>query len=244
MKTCLVCIAKNEDHYIKEWIDYHLKLGFDNICIYTNDWEFINDNSKIIKYEINGETQQFNAYNHFLINNNYKYNWAAFLDIDEFLVLKQHKSLCSFLESYKECNAIGINWAIFGNNNHTIVENNNYSVLSRFTRRNNENYTINQHIKTIVRLPTNHRMVTPHALEGTWFNLNKEIRSGPFNQPVDWHIAQVNHYFTKSNEEFRIKCERGRADINQKREYNEYINELYANDTEDTFALNFYRTKE
>lgn len=243
MKTCLVCIAKNEDHYIKEWIDYHLKLGFDNICIYTNDWDFIDSNSKIIKYQINGETQQLNAYNHFLINNNYNYDWVAFLDIDEFLVLKQHKSLYSFLESYKECNAIGINWAIFGNNNHVTVENNNYSVLSRFTRRNDENYKINQHIKTIVRLPTNDKMESPHALEGTWFNLNKQVRSGPFNQPIDWSVAQINHYFTKSNEEFIFKCNRGRADINIKRYYYNYLDELNANNIEDLTALNFFTTK-
>jgi len=40
MTTALVCIAKNEDHYIEEWIAYHLKLGFDHIFIYAYNWEF------------------------------------------------------------------------------------------------------------------------------------------------------------------------------------------------------------
>lgn len=34
MKTALVCIAKNEDNYIDEWIEYHLMLGFDRIFVY------------------------------------------------------------------------------------------------------------------------------------------------------------------------------------------------------------------
>ena len=34
MKIALVCLAKNEDFYIDEWIKYHTKLGFDHIYIY------------------------------------------------------------------------------------------------------------------------------------------------------------------------------------------------------------------
>lgn len=34
MKTALVCIAKNEDHYIDEWLKYYLKLGFADIFIF------------------------------------------------------------------------------------------------------------------------------------------------------------------------------------------------------------------
>lgn len=241
MKTALVCIAKNEDNYIFEWIEYHLKLGFDNIFIYANDWDFISKNNKIKTININGEKQQINAYNHFLKTNNINYDWVAFLDVDEFLVLKQHKTLSSFLNSYSQCNAIGINWAIFGNNNHTNVENNNYSVLSRFTKRSDENHITNRHIKTIVKLPSQDIM-SIHNVENTWFNLNKEIRSGPFNEPVDWTIAQINHYFTKSDEEFLIKCNRGRADMLVKRNYNDYINDINANQIEDLSALNFFTT--
>ena len=38
MRTAIVCIAKNEDRYIKEWAEDHLKLGFDSVYIYQNDW--------------------------------------------------------------------------------------------------------------------------------------------------------------------------------------------------------------
>jgi hypothetical protein len=34
MKTALVSIAKNEDNYLKEWVDYNLYLGFNDIFIY------------------------------------------------------------------------------------------------------------------------------------------------------------------------------------------------------------------
>ena len=38
-KTALACIAKNEDMYIDEWIEYHLKIGFDKIFIFCDYWK-------------------------------------------------------------------------------------------------------------------------------------------------------------------------------------------------------------
>ena len=39
MKSCIVAIARLESPYIIEWIEYHLKLGFDKIVIYDNNWD-------------------------------------------------------------------------------------------------------------------------------------------------------------------------------------------------------------
>ncbi|WP_368044404.1 glycosyltransferase family 2 protein, partial [uncultured Desulfovibrio sp.] len=37
MKYCAVClIAKDEEYYLKEWCEYHLRIGFDSIIIYDN----------------------------------------------------------------------------------------------------------------------------------------------------------------------------------------------------------------
>lgn len=46
MKTAIVCIAKNEDNYIDEWIKYHTKLGFDYVYVYQNDWRYAGDKSR------------------------------------------------------------------------------------------------------------------------------------------------------------------------------------------------------
>lgn len=238
MRTALVCIAKNEDNYIEEWISYNFKLGFDDIFVYANDWHYSSNDNRVKIIKIDGKNKQTIAYNNFLANNNFNYNWAAFFDVDEFLVLKQHDNIKSFLADYNDCNSIGINWAIFGNNNHTTVDT-NYSVLSRFTKRSRETHVTNKHVKSIVKLPS-YLYQDIHNVRGSWFNLNKEVRYGPFNEPVDWSVAQINHYFTKSNEEFLIKCNRGRADMEQKRLYNDYMSDLYANDIEDLKAFNLF----
>ena len=31
IKVALVCVAKSEDYYLEEWLDYNNKLGFDKI---------------------------------------------------------------------------------------------------------------------------------------------------------------------------------------------------------------------
>jgi hypothetical protein len=238
MKTALVCIAKNEDHYIKEWIDYHIKLEFDHVFVYANDWKYSTDNNKVSIYEYNGFAKQLEAYNDFVKTKSNGYNWAAFFDVDEFLVLKKHNHVKSFLQDYNDYAAIGINWALFGDSGHKSVVNGEYSVLKRFTHKGKSTYAHNNHIKSIVKLPTNH-MVHIHNLGTTWHNLNKEPRTGPFNTPVDWSIAQLNHYLSKTKEELFIKCNRGRADTGTYRKFEEHLEYLDLNDEEDVLARNF-----
>lgn len=40
MKVNLVAVAKNESRYIGEWLEYHQKLGFNEIIIYDNRWKW------------------------------------------------------------------------------------------------------------------------------------------------------------------------------------------------------------
>ncbi len=241
MKAALVCIAKDEDFYIDEWIHYHLALGFEHIFIYANDWHFSHCNSNVSVIPIVGKQAQCRAYMDFKLHKSTDFHWAAFFDVDEFLVLNIHKTLPDFLTEYNGCSAIGINWAIFGNNNTSVLDTTNYgySVLKRFTKRAAATFGPNKHIKTIVRLPC-HLPQGVHNVKSRWFNLNKQTRDGSFNSPVDYSIAQLNHYFTKSDEEFYAKCQRGRADSLDKRSFSKHLGMLNANAIEDTKARDFF----
>lgn len=239
MNIALVCIAKNEDNYIDEWINYNFKLGFDDIFIYANDWNYTSNRNNVYVTPVEGVPMQIASYNHFIQKYNNKYNWAAFFDVDEFLVLKKHNNIKDFLKDYEDCSAIGINWAIFGNNHHEKVIDNNYNVLSRFTKKSDENFNKNEHVKSIVKLPTTTQQDI-HCPNGQWFNLQKQKRTGPYNKPVDWTIAQLNHYCTKSIEEMHSKIMRGRADIAQKRNLEDLLVEANANQIEDLKAVEFF----
>jgi hypothetical protein len=234
MKIALVCIAKNEDNYIKEWVGYHKKLGFDDIFIYQNNWRLIDDIDGTHKIEFDGEIMQVSAYNHFISQNINKFDWVAFFDIDEFLVLKKHANVKDFILDYSDLPSIGINWVLFGNNGIHKIDN-EYSVIKRFTKRQ---VGVNIHVKCIVKLKDNVSM-SIHNPVGSWFDTDRNENRGAFNKKGNDNIAQLNHYFCKTEEEFQLKCDRGRADHPNKRTMDEFNHHNF-NDVEDLSAYNFF----
>jgi hypothetical protein len=190
MKIACVCIAKNEDNYIQEWVEYHVKLGFDNIILYQNNWRTKFNHPNLIKIEFDDDAgdRQVKCYNKFIWDYKSKYKYAAFFDIDEFLVLKKHQCIKDFIEDYKEHSAFYFKWFYFGNNGHTKVEKNNYNVLQRFTKRGTNHDLIGKSIVKIDNTPPM-KVHTPNCayLE------------------IETNIAQLNHYYSKTKEEFEIK---------------------------------------
>jgi hypothetical protein len=206
-KSALVCIAKNEDHYIKEWIEYHTKLGFDKIFIYQNDWRCNLEHPNITKYELDGYGKQTEAYNFFIRDHHTEYEWAAFFDVDEFLVLKKHQRINDFLEEYKQYPALGIGWYFFGTNGHEVVKDNNYSVIDRFTKRRN---ILDKFFKSIIKLDKEVVMDVHSRHGSTYFTNGKEVMTGR-EEDCDAEVAQLNHYFVKTIDEFKAKVSRGLA---------------------------------
>jgi len=236
VRVALVCIAKNETNYIEEWVTYHLKLGFDKIFIYENNWVCDYENEQIVKIKFNGNQKQLESYKNFKTKYRLEYDWAAFFDVDEFLVLKKHKNIKEFLIDYDKYDSVGINWVLFGDNGFNGVFNNNYSVLNRFTKRQN---VVNPHIKTIAKLNNDSYFLNPHCLNTKWVDTNFNLNLGfsNLNGPLD--VAQINHYFTKTKEEFLEKINRGRADTKNYRSIDDFNKHNY-NDIDDFYALNFY----
>lgn len=238
MKVALVCIAKLEDNYIDEWIDYHLKLGFDDIFIYENNWRYNKDREHVIKIPFDGEVKQIISYNTFIQSYAGAYDWAAFMDVDEFLVLKKHKNVHEFIIDYQEYDGIGVNWVLFGDNN-LLAPADNYSVLNRFTKRQKG---VNEHIKSIIKLNKKVIMRVHNPTNINLIDTNKHNFRGPFNSKGDDTIAQINHYFTKTKSEFIEKRNRGRADCNFLRSLNEFDYHNF-NDIDDFIALEFYNSQ-
>jgi len=238
-KSALVCIAKNEDHYIKEWVEYHSKLGFNKIFIYQNDWRCNLEHPNIIKYELDGYCKQTETYNSFIQDHHTEYEWAAFFDVDEFLVLKKHHRINDFLEEHKQYPAIGISWYFFGSNGHEVVRENNYSVIDRFTKRRDQ---LDKHCKSIIKLGKTVVMLDPHFSNGvTSFTNGKNISSGQEGKTAE--VAQLNHYFVKTIDEYMAKTARGIACTTP--EDPGYIRSIdffphhNNNDVEDLLAYNF-----
>lgn len=235
MKVALVVVAKWEDHYLDEWLDYNHKLGFDKIIMYQNDWRTDIERPYLEKREWDGKSVQLPIYNSFLQTNT-EYDWVAFFDCDEFLVLKKHDNVKDFINDYKDkTNVIGLNWYFYGNLGKT--ERTSNSLIKEFTKRNSEP---DQHIKVMVNTRSGQRMVLPHNCDGPSMDTNGKFFHGPFNPqgPVD--VAVLNHYHNKTREDWMERCKRGRVDCEIQHDPNRWDDEINMNnEIEDLSAYNF-----
>jgi len=257
MYPVIVCIAKKEENYIEEFVKYHLALGFKDIYLYDNEdvptYESLlskyKDNIKFIHLPFNNYDKgvQYIALDDF-VN---KYLWTtnithvAHIDIDEFIVLKNHDNICDFINQYivGDCQGIGMNWRFFGSSGKTEkTEKTNEPVTMRFTMCQKNG---NPHIKTLFKKDNFIKWGTCHDVifsSGHTKSTNNTIINGPFNYNIDFNSIQLNHYKSKTMPEFRYIRTRGRADM--KEQINENIEELFKcydiNEVEDLNAYNVY----
>lgn len=243
----VICaIVKNEELYIEEFIQYHFKLGFSKIYIYDNNktpctMSFLtNKYPDIIIVDYPGREQQLKAYNHFIETHGNKHKWCAFIDIDEFIVLKQHQNIVALLEKHCISGALCLNWYFFGSNGHSDYE--PKPVLQRFTLRANN---LDRHIKCIACCSDCLRFKNPHfcKLKDKTYqhDTNGKRIYGEFNYHAPSNVAVIHHYFTKSKAEFKSKIRRGKADDFRRRSPSDFEKKDF-NDVEDTAALDFFRS--
>ena len=232
----LVCIAKNEDLYIDEWIVYHKKLGFDDIFIYQNDWRAKVKNPNATYFTLDGICKQFTCYNSFLNEYRHKFDWVTFIDVDEFIVLKKHRDIKEFLKDYNDLPALGLNWYLFGDNGLK-GKINDYSTIKRFTKRRAH---VDRHVKSILNLNLARDAVMDiHNPDCAVGDTNRNLFMGSFNDNGPTDIAQINHYFCKTKTEFIAKCQRGLA--NKPGLYRDFaqFDQHNFNEVEDLAAFNF-----
>lgn len=166
---CAVCaIAKNENNYIEEWIRHYLKLGFDKIVLYDNndlDGERLEDRigdyigaGSVDLIDARGKkSYQLEAFNRCYHDYADRVDWILFVDIDEFLTLESESNIQDFIERNNadgRYNVLAFRWRLYNDNGLLKVENDDYSVLSRFTKPANtrvENMLFKELIKT--RIP-------------------------------------------------------------------------------------------
>jgi hypothetical protein len=160
-----------------------------------------------------GDGKQRQAYRTCVQRNNHKNMWSTFLDIDEFVVLRNHSSIGEFLRDVApEGGAVVLNWSVFGCNG--TVKQSHEPVLVRFVQ--SAAFT-NAYVKTTaylphVRKPSIHNMILHHGYP-TVTQHGVPVNSSALRIRNDRKIANINHYQTKTLEEFKLKRLRGEANL-------------------------------
>jgi Glycosyl transferase family 2/F5/8 type C domain len=126
-KYSLVACARWEATQIQEWIEYHRSIGFDHIYLYSND-DHPAALFKAVAAYVHGRDpfvtfrhwpvvgQQAAIYFHFMETLKNETEWFSFIDVDEFVVLRDVDDIHAFmLEFLDNTDCLYFNWAIHGN---------------------------------------------------------------------------------------------------------------------------------
>ena len=222
-KIVLCTVAKEENKYIKEYIDYYLNYGVNKIYIYDNNdrkgerfdkilSEYINNNTvKIIN--IRGKKQvQVDAFNHCSWINFQRYNWMLLFDVDEFIFLKNYTDIKDYLKEQKfdQCKAIFLNELVHTDNDQIFYQ--NKSVIERFPEININRSIIM--VKSILKGKIKRtRIVNNHVIRLNWTGCDgsgKKIQfSNIHTHNPDFKNYFFAHYFSKSSEEYLWKIGKG-----------------------------------
>lgn len=215
--TTICAIAKDENPHLKEWVLYHLAVGFEHIIIYDNNSK-VPISQELADYVSAGlvtvidwpltRAQQLSAYVDCHKRVRESTFWLAYIDLDEFIVPMRHRDVRDLLDDYRQYGGLGMHWMMFGASGH----------ISRPQGGMMENYTgalgLNPHIKSIVQPRA---IVRPASVHHCLFqhgqccvNEDGVVIHSFCSFPVGRKI-RVNHYYYRSQQDFEEKIARGVA---------------------------------
>ena len=234
-KDVAVCIiVRCENPYLREWCDHYLSLGVKKIFLYDNSREGderpaevltgYGDALEIIDYTSEGVGAQVRAYTDCYEKHGNEYGWIGFLDADE-LVRVDGNDLPTYLNTM-QADVVLLSWRIMTDSG--LVHYDPRPMAERFTvakeKTSLENGT--EFVKSFVRggLTGLHFEVQPHvpSFKGKLKVVNvvgEDVTLYPAIKPVH-KVAWIDHYLTKTAEEYIGKIARGFINVTQ--EHNDH----------------------
>ena len=217
-KLACCAIMYNEGKYLKEWLDYHLSIGIEKFYLYDN--ESTDDTLDVLKPYIEckqveytpfpGKSVQNQAYIDCLAKHRFDCEWIVFIDLDEFLHLLDGRTLYEILRDLRakdvHMSGLAVQWKTFGYNGHEMQPSG--GVIRNYTKRGARDNWSSNTIKTIL----NPRHVELYGCGAHTFayikpfhcvNENGQVvRCRYSNTYADQKVVAINHYITKSREEW------------------------------------------
>jgi hypothetical protein len=220
MYLSLCLIAKDENSYLQEWLDYHILLGVEHFWIYDNESavpissslsEYI-DQGWVTVNMIKGKSMQMFAYDHCVQTYQHESKWIGFIDTDEFIVLHTPELLSTFLTRYEPYGGLAISSLFFGHGGNKTRPKGGQ--IAGFRYRTSEQFSNNRLVKMIVQPERVIFPKDPHTFlfKEPFFAINdkgRRVDTQLFPCQVD--TIQLNHYFTRSAEEWMEKKNRGKV---------------------------------
>lgn len=247
MKTAVIAIGRCENEYAREFVEHHLSLGFNHVIIADNNYkgeehfedalgDYLSDGRVIIEDFRDKPHIQCRAYDLLYEKYNLNYDWLAFFDFDEMLVINGGKTFTEWLSSFPaDADEILVNWKIMTDGDS--LENDGRTMIERFAtpmasdKAVKYDFPENNHVKCLVRggLGESSFSRTPHSSDNCrhcYSASGEPCQPSPFH-PYDYSAAMLLHFTTKTiGEWMRNKWQKGVGTIQGdkfKRRYGKYF---------------------
>jgi glycosyl transferase family 92 len=217
-------IYRDEAEYLAEWIEFHRLVGFERFYLYDNlsaDHHldvldpYIKDGI-VVLHDWPHYPGQFAAYDHCVASYGDDCRWIGFFDIDEFVFSPAHRPVPEVLADYEQWPAVCVNVPRFGTSGHRtrpeglVIENYVVRVQTLAERT----------VKSIVDPAAVDRCLNAHefayhrrsAVDTEGFPVHSTATKSPSLDRL-----RANHYYSKSEEELRLKHTRRTADYARER---------------------------
>lgn len=226
--VAICVIARMEHDYFFEFVEHYIGLGVKKIFIYDNGRgdepvpQITRAQVEVINWR-DREAGQNAAYNDCYQKHGYDYGWIGFLDADEFVRLSdRHKDIATYLKDVGgHADVVLLNWRIMTDSG--LIHKDARPVQQRFTqpmlpldkRVKFTDIPENDHVKAFVRGGIERLKFadTPHCptkpADMIAVNSNGERAKLSAFTPFQHRYAWIDHYHTKTAEEFLGKCRRG-----------------------------------
>lgn len=227
-KVSIGAIFKNEALYLKEWIEFHRIVGVEHFYLYNNnsDDNYLDVLAPYIKRNIvtlvdwPKNQAQIEAYKDCIHKYAKETRWMGFVDIDEFVVPRKTDNIYDFLQAFEnKYGAVKLYWRMYGTSGH-MERDVKGLVTEDFTVCWSKYYDVGKCFYNTAfgfdeKSPKNdylhHNLWTNNG--GRNFppvNIFGKVCFGDVNViPTAEFPIQINHYFTKSYQEYAWKRAKG-----------------------------------
>ncbi|PNW77661.1 hypothetical protein CHLRE_10g446150v5 [Chlamydomonas reinhardtii] len=185
--SALCAVGRNENRYVREWVDYHKCLGFSRIYLYDHGssvpmsselgphldsgfLHYVNFSAAHRKFQEGYtsdlerfmSTVQGQAYKHCMEQWGSRHTFIGFIDLDEFLVLYDPglSSVNDLLRDYEQFPGLSIYWVLLGSSGH--VARPKAPVVESYTACTPHDHKFNTQFKTFVNTRFKPTMYSPH----------------------------------------------------------------------------------
>lgn len=264
----IALVVRNEARHVGEWADFHARAGVTGFLVYDDGCTdatipILRETLPVERLVVVPWRQRLRdawlgrelhnqvlAYAHAAANFGGAFRWLACIDVDEFLVPRRAASLPEALAHLGVRRNLSLPWHMFGRSGHAVPPDG--GVLRNYLRRAADPMSDARGVRAFkcVVDPCHLTGVRVHAMETdgndrTCNDRGDEVALRDRDRPSFYSAdhVQLNHYYTRSEQELAEKIGRGPNLVAKRPEYERKVRRTVANieaaEVEDRAAVDY-----